>query len=270
MVSQNVWGRRGAWAERRAVLRDGLHALRPDLVALHETIQNDEYDQVGDLLGPDFHVAHQTAREPPQGGDVEEGQGFSIASRWPLGAVRELDLHVTPRTADFACSLLAAEILVPEPIGPLLFVFHNPSWRLDFSYEREMQAVAAARFVESLVEQGARHVVMVGDLDADPVSSTTRFWTGRQSLDKISVCYRDVWESTHPGDPGHTFTPHNPLLRDRDWPFRRIDYLFVRCDDRGPTLDIAACERIFDEPIDGVWASDHFGLVADLTVRSRP
>jgi hypothetical protein len=32
----------------------------------------------------------------------------------------------------------------------------------------------------------------------------------------------------------------------------------------GRALDIAACARIFDEPIDGVWASDHFGLIADL------
>jgi hypothetical protein len=32
----------------------------------------------------------------------------------------------------------------------------------------------------------------------------------------------------------------------------------------GPTLEIAACERVFDEPVNGVWASDHFGLIADL------
>ena len=47
---------------------------------------------------------------------------------------------------------------------------------------------------------------------------------------------------------------------------RRIDYVFVRCGDHGPTLDVSACARIFDEPVDGVWASDHFGVVADLTV----
>jgi endonuclease/exonuclease/phosphatase family metal-dependent hydrolase len=53
------------------------------------------------------------------------------------------------------------------------------------------------------------------------------------------------------------------------WPKlgRRIDYVFVRCGDRGPTLDVSACERIFDDPVDGVWASDHFGVVADLIAR---
>jgi len=55
-----------------------------------------------------------------------------------------------------------------------------------------------------------------------------------------------------------------------DWPFRRIDYIFVRCDAHGgPTLAISTCARIFDEPIDGVWASDHFGVVADLALPTR-
>ena len=47
---------------------------------------------------------------------------------------------------------------------------------------------------------------------------------------------------------------------------RRIDHVMVRCVERGPTLDVRACERIFDEAVDGVWASDHFGVVADLVM----
>lgn len=31
----------------------------------------------------------------------------------------------------------------------------------------------------------------------------------------------------------------------------------------------AACARIFDAPVDGVWASDHFGLIADFAVPER-
>ena len=48
---------------------------------------------------------------------------------------------------------------------------------------------------------------------------------------------------------------------------RRIDYIFVRADEHGPSLEISGCELLFDEPVDGVWASDHFGLVAELKVR---
>jgi hypothetical protein len=44
--------------------------------------------------------------------------------------------------------------------------------------------------------------------------------------------------------------------------------VFVRCTDHGPTLDIRDCERIFDEPVDGVWGSAHFGVVADLSTQT--
>jgi endonuclease/exonuclease/phosphatase family metal-dependent hydrolase len=263
VVTLNLCGRRGAWADRRSVLVDGLRTLQPDLVAFQEAIKSDEYDQVIDLLGPSFHIAHQTNREA-------DGQGISIASRWPLESVYEVDLNVTPRTADFACTTLVAEIRVPDPIGPLLFVNHLPNWQLNFEYERELQAVAAARFVEKYVVRSSLHVIVAGDFDADPDAASVRFWSGRQSLDGASVCYRDAWESANPGEPGHTFTPRNPLVADWDWPFRRIDYIFVRCGDHGgSTLAISACTRIFDEPIDGIWASDHFGLVADLSIPTR-
>jgi endonuclease/exonuclease/phosphatase family metal-dependent hydrolase len=258
VLSLNLWGRRGAWEERRAVLVEGLRELRPDVVAFVEAIKTDDYDQVVDLLGTGYEVAHQASREP-------DGQGASIASRWPLEDPHEVDLHVTPRTASFACTTLVAEIAVPDPFGALLFANHVPSWQLDFEREREAQALAASRFIEELVGERKLHVILAGDLTADPDAASVRFLSGRQSLESVSVCYRDAWESKHPGEPGHTFTPRNPLVADWDWPFRRLDYILVRCGEHGgPTLAIADCWLVFDEPKGGVWASDHFGVVAEL------
>lgn len=263
VLTLNLWGRRGDWEARRAVLADGLGKLEPDLVAFIEAIKTDDYDQVVDLLGADLHVAHQREREP-------DGQGASIASRWPLGDVHEVDLNVTPRTAGFACTTLVAEVHAPEPYGPLLFADHVPNWQLDFEHERELQALAAARFLEDLADGREAHVVLAGDFTSDPNAANVRFIAGRQSLDGTSVCYRDAWESVHAGEPGETFTPENPLVADWDWPFRRLDYVFVRCGEHGgPTLEVTACERIFERPVDGVWASDHFGVWADLEPPSR-
>jgi endonuclease/exonuclease/phosphatase family metal-dependent hydrolase len=54
-------------------------------------------------------------------------------------------------------------------------------------------------------------------------------------------------------------------MADPDWPFRRIDHVLVRCREHGgPVLRIDDCRLIFDAPVGGVWASDHFGLMADL------
>ena len=255
-------GNHPAWSDRQVALTAGLRALRPDLVAFQEALKTDDYDQVLELLGPGYQVAYQRRREP-------HGSGPSIASRWPLGQLHEIDLHVTPRTeGEFPCGTLVAEVMAPDPVGPLLFVNHFPHFELDFEHERELQAVTAARAVEELA--GRRlHVVVAGDFDATPDAASVRFWRGRQSLDGTSVCYRDAWESTHPGDPGHTFTADNPLLSEGTWPQepgRRIDHIMIRCGDHGPTLDVAACARIFDQPVDGVWATDHFGVVADLVL----
>jgi endonuclease/exonuclease/phosphatase family metal-dependent hydrolase len=270
VATLNLWGRRGAWEERRRVLAEGFRALDPDLVAFQEAVVTDDYDQVADILGPNYHLAHQTDREAGRGGDVEDGQGISIASRWPLGEVWEPDLNVTPRTADFACGTIIAEVFAPEPVGPLLFVNHLPNWQLTFEHERELQTVIVARAIEEIAEGHRLHVVLAGDLDATPEAASVRFWRGLQSLGDMSVCYRDAWRSTHPGEPGHTFTAENPLVTAENWDWelelgRRIDHVLVRCSAHGPTLDIRACERLFDEPVNGVWASDHFGVVADLS-----
>jgi endonuclease/exonuclease/phosphatase family metal-dependent hydrolase len=255
------------WERRRLVLRDGLRALVPDVVAFQETVWGAGYDQVADLLGPGFQVARHSGRSA-------DGVGAAMASRWPLGRVREVDLHVSPRTADFPwCAALAVEVLAPAPLGPLLFVHHKPNWQHGYEHERERQALTAARFVEELVAGRDLHVVLAGDFDDPPDAASIRFWTGRQSLDGFSVAYQDAWEAVHPGDPGHTFSPRNPLVRAGEMSLergRRIDYVMVRCGVHGPTLEVTGCSLALDQPAGGVWASDHFGVVADLRVPGRP
>lgn len=259
VATLNLWGVRGDWPARRGVLADGFARLAPDLVGLQESVVTDAYDQAADILGGDYELLHQRSRRP-------DGQGISIASRWPVVRMEEIDLHLSPRTEGFECAALVAEIEAPAPFGRLLFVNHLPNWQLELEYERELQTALLARRVEAAVADRDVHVVLVGDLDADPEAASVRFWAGRQSLGGTSVCYRDAWASAHPGEAGHSFgVPENPLTVPWDWPFRRIDYVFVRCRSHGgPTLAVRSCDRLFDRPVDGVWASDHLGFTADL------
>jgi endonuclease/exonuclease/phosphatase family metal-dependent hydrolase len=148
-----------------------------------------------------------------------------------------------------------------------VLVNHKPSFRLAFEHGRELQAVAAARLIEEHVADRDVHVVVAGDFDGTPDAASMRFWAGRQSLSGTSICYRDAWEAVHPDTAGHTFSPRNPLVTGGNWPLelgRRIDYILVRCGDHGPTLAIADCARIFDHQVSNIWASDHFGVAADL------
>ncbi|TDC43856.1 endonuclease/exonuclease/phosphatase family protein [Micromonospora sp. KC213] len=254
------------WERRRSVLQAGLASLRPDLVALQETVWGDGYDQAPDLLGPDYHIVRHSGRSA-------DGVGAALASRWPVGTVREVDLHVTDRVDLPWCAAVVAEIEAPPPIGPLLFVHHKPTYHVGYAYERELQAVACAEFIEEQLGSRDMHVVLAGDFDDTPDSASIRFWTGKQSLCRRSVAYRDAWSAIHPDELGHTFTPLNPLVQAGEMSLelgRRIDYVMVRCGIHGPTLDIVDCRLAFDEPVDKVWATDHLGMVADLATPEHP
>ena len=264
VVAQNVWARFGDGPARRDVLRDGLRRAEPDLAAFIESVKTDDYDLVEDLLGSAYEIVYESRRD-------RQGIGIALASRWPIQRVTEIDLRVTDRTAQLDDAALAAEILAPVPVGPLLFIAANPKWEMGYERERELQALVVARFAEHHAREHGGHVIVAGDFDATPDAASIRFLTGRQSLEGESVCYRDAWDSAHPEAAGHTFTPvENPLVSDGEtaWDIpRRIDYVFVRCDNYGPTLDVGRCERLFDEPRNGVWASDHFGVLAELVAR---
>jgi endonuclease/exonuclease/phosphatase family metal-dependent hydrolase len=162
---------------------------------------------------------------------------------------------------------LAAEIGVPSS-GPLLVVHHKGTFHLDREGVREQQAVATARFIEELVaDRPALPVVLLGDFNAGPDAASLQFLTGRRSLDGVGVRYEDAWEAVHPDDPGQTFTPRNPLVPAGQMPLergRRIDHILIRSGAHGPLLDAVSCRLVFDEPVDGVWASDHFGVLAEL------
>jgi endonuclease/exonuclease/phosphatase family metal-dependent hydrolase len=254
------------WHRRRSVIQAGVARLRPDVIALQESVRGPAYDQVPDLLGSGYHVVHHSGRSP-------DGVGAAFASRWPVHAVREIDLRVTDRVDLPWSAAVAAEIDAPPPIGPLMFVHHKPTWHVGFALERELQAVACARFIEEQVAGRKLHVVLAGDFDDSPDSASVRFWTGKQSLHGTSVAYRDAWTAIHADDPGHTFTPLNPLERAGEMSLelgRRIDYIMVRSGVHGPTLQVVDCRLAFDQPVDGVWASDHFGVVADLAAPEHP
>lgn len=265
VVTMNVLGPANpGWEVRRRVLADGLQRLDPDVVALQEVPIATAPQVVDELLGPGYHV-RGFARAAP------DGVGGALATRWHHRVVEEVDQRGAGRAREFAwCATLLVE--VHTPAGRVLVAHHKPSWQFGYELEREQQALAAARAVERHAG-GVDHTVVLGDFDATPDAASMLFWRGRRSLDGESVAYQDAWETARSGEPGHTFTSQNPLVRAGEVATavsRRIDYVLVRCSPHGPTLSVQRCDRVLDQPVDGVWASDHFGVVADLAVPDHP
>jgi endonuclease/exonuclease/phosphatase family metal-dependent hydrolase len=77
------------------------------------------------------------------------------------------------------------------------------------------------------------------------------------------VHFQDVYGRVG-ASPGVTFSRRNAyaaLLREPD---RRIDYIWVRGGDERFRGEPLAARVAFDEPESGAFASDHFGVVAEL------
>lgn len=246
------------WAERRAVIREALKAAGADVVALQEVPIAAAPEVVEELLGTEYHVTG--FREA-----AEDGVGAAVATRWSHEVLAEVDLRLTPRSRDFPwCSTLL--VAADSPVGRVLVAHHKPSWQFGYEHEREQQAVAAAGAIEQCVTD-VDHVIVLGDFDATPDAASMQFWRGRRSFDGLSVCYQDAWETVRPTEPGFTFDARNPLVRAGEVATavsRRIDYVLVRAGIHGPTLEVRDCRLLLNEPVDGVWGSDHYGVLAEL------
>ncbi len=249
------------WERRLPLIARTLRRLDPDVVALQEVpVRSPEV--LRELVGPEAAVR-------PFMRSAADGTGAVLATRWPHRLVSELDQRLGPSTLPWASTLL---VEVDTPVGRTLVVHHKPSWQFGAEHEREQQALAAAKLVEHHAT-GADHAVVLGDLDATPDAASVQFLRGRRSLEGVSVCYQDAWETVHLTDPGHTFTHENPLVRAGEVftaVSRRIDYVLVRCRAHGPTLEVLRCERVLDRAVEGVWASDHYGVMADLAIPAHP
>ena len=118
--------------------------------------------------------------------------------------------------------------------------------------------------------------IVAGDLNAAPDAASIRFLTGRQSLCGQSVCYHDAWSVAGGGD-GHTWTETNPnalsgmkqIIGQKNYD-KRYDYVLVGSWDAHPKgrAQIKSAELVLNRPVDGIWPSDHFGVMVDLELSS--
>jgi endonuclease/exonuclease/phosphatase family metal-dependent hydrolase len=152
----------------------------------------------------------------------------------------------------------------------LLFMGTTAVWRLHPEAVRERQAMA-------LTDLDARHrrtlpTIIAGDFNATPEAASIRYLRGLQSLENRSVHYHDAWEIAGDG-PGYTWTTENPNTRDvvnavvrQPERHQRFDYVFIGSwhQHRNAYCQVRSAAVAFDRPIDGVWVSDHYGLVVDV------
>jgi len=267
VATLNIWNRQGPWAQRLPLIRAGLAALDVDAIGLQEVMgftgMPSQAHEIAEGTGWNVHYAPAWAI----GGGLTMGN--AILSRHALLDVQSLPLPSPPgvdtRTVAFA--------RVDCAHGPMpVFVTHL-TYQLHHSDARCEQVKVLAEHVAKLAPIDGPPPVLLGDLNADPDSDEMRFLRGLTALGGKSVYFADCWSTTTGAEPGaghgYTYDRRNLYaLRSRE-PSRRIDYAYVRGPGKHLCGEPLRARLVLDEPVDGVWPSDHYGLVADIYAAKR-
>jgi endonuclease/exonuclease/phosphatase family metal-dependent hydrolase len=271
VLTYNVQNGAGEDRERARSQNRELRRLAPDVVAFQEVgYPGGGDDPLAELVdGTGLHATHQAAVLSGVPAFAERYGGTAVATRWPHRVVEAVDQSLPGDPLPWYA--LAVAVPVPED-GELLFIAPTSAWRPDAEAAREAQAVR-------LTELDERHratlpTVIAGDLNAGPDAASVRYLAGLQSLDGRSVHYHDAWTVAGDG-PGHTWSVDNPRAAAEIEPLlgqpghrRRIDYVFVGSALAHPRgrARIVAARLVMDQPADGVWLSDHAGVLVELEV----
>ncbi len=259
VLTINIWNRSGPWDDRLPLLRAGVSALDPDIIGLQEVIYFDGRSQADDI-GAALGYSSAFGEASSYGGGVLFGN--AVLSRWPIQTTRVFPLP--HEDTDQRRSLLFAEIASPHGLLPF-FVTHL-NWKLHEGYAREAQVLAVASHVKAAAPIAGLPPVLVGDFNAAPEATEIRFLRGLHALERKSTYFADCFELAGQG-PGYTFDArHNPFAAPTMEPPRRIDYIFVRGPDQsGRGLPLSS-KVVFDEVQQGICATDHYGVYAEISI----
>ena len=262
-VTLNLWGENGPHQRRLDLIGQELERLAPDVVALQEVRDvPGQLPNQAETLARRLGYSHAFAAATEWGGGVE---GLAIVSRF---AVLDRADRRLPYATDTEVRVVLWALL-DGPTGGVWFHKTHLSYRQHEGREREDQVLALDEQIAARAAGNERPQILMGDFNTVAASDEIRWLCGLTTLAGRRVFYQDAWETARAGEPGITWARRNPFRARMNWlrPDRRIDYIFVtapRRDGRGTVRDARV---VFDQPDgDGVYPSDHFGVVSDVQI----
>jgi endonuclease/exonuclease/phosphatase family metal-dependent hydrolase len=258
VMTWNLWWRYGPWQQRNQAIAATLADVGPDVCGLQEVWASGEENMAADLaerLG--MHWCWAAAA--PAGEDAFIGN--AILSRWPIAYQTELRL---PSAGE---GRVAVHARIDAPGGVIPMFTAHLTYRPGGSQIRTEQVRRLAPFV---AEHSADHdfpPIVTGDLNAEPDSDELRLLGGVLTAPAVpDLVLLDSWRYADPSDPGFTWDRRNGYQAETLLPDSRIDYILVGLAraGRGRVLSVRLAGNT---PVDGVWPSDHFAVVAELNDR---
>lgn len=158
------------------------------------------------------------------------------------------------------------------------------------NFFQSVQAIELTQILDNLPYLvGDEIVVVVGDLNSDPAEGPESICLLPPDFTTLGPCptpyailagsgYLDTWTVRNGApDPGYTCCQQDLLMNPESWLDERIDHVWVRAPLAGPegpnflnavhATVVGAREE--DRTVDGLWPSDHAGIVTGMTFRQK-
>lgn len=250
MATLNLRNTADRWAARRGLLVRQLVALAPEVIAVQELRMVPDQARwiTGEVARASGGRLRYRSYRRPKTGAAGLWEGIGVLSRVPVVSTAWLDLGADRRVAQRVTVRTAA-----GPSGPRSGVdgeldVYNAHLGLGGEVLRSAQA---QRLLDWMDGRRRGPAVLMGDLNARPGSPTIELLSGR---------FRSAHLAVHGCEPPRTVP--TPL---RAGAGAVLDYVLVN-----DLVDVADARLAFDEVEGPLCASDHYGLVADVTLLPEP
>ncbi len=258
------------------------HLLEADIVCLQE-VRGSNLIHAGEALAHKLgmnvasNVKYGTSTNSAPNFDKDVDIYACILSKYPVLESGRIEYDTPGNKA-------AATVLLDTPQSLLLVISAHLNWGGWNEGERLAQANAInsavqvyKKRIEETYEKDAI-IILAGDFNALPESSTIRYLKGLEHVEKNTPAYWvDAWEVAEErnSEEGYTSSPQENHLAFRvadtfaispeKIPNRRIDYIFVNGWIYGSAGHIFSCDVIGTTKIVGdTLASDHYGVLATI------
>ena len=263
VLTWNLWWRFGPWEARRPAIAATLARLDADVMCLQEVWDDGAVNFAAELAAElGFHHVYGARL------DIDGVRfGNAVLSRWPITDSEVLPLPAEPEVEELRTCVRAD---IDGPRGSLQVFSTHLNWRFDQSATRQDQVEAICRFIETSKPDGGRAVppILCGDFNADPDSDEIRMLNGLASTPVPKLVFHDAWivagQGSNSSATGATWTNDNPYAELDLEPDRRIDYILVGWPKAGGVGHVTKATVECLEPVAGVVASDHLGILAEL------
>jgi endonuclease/exonuclease/phosphatase family metal-dependent hydrolase len=242
ILTFNTWQERGPWRDRWELIFEGLRTHQPDIVGFQEVFNMDWAREIRERSGYPYLAVSG------------EHSGLIFLLKFRPAEQECLILETRSPTEDYRRYVFY--VLVDAGKEKIALFNTHLSWKAEENETRLKQTFELEAFVKRKAEE--HPAVLLGDLNAAPETSSV-------SYIRETMGWCDTFAASNPDVPGLTWDYRNPYAEmERDkMAERRIDYIFVR-KQAGPFRKIASSKVVFDESRDGVWPSDHLGVMTEF------